>query len=383
MAAPDLLIVGGGVTGLGLAVHAARRDLRVVLVEAGPLGGASTQRSGALVRTHYADPGSAGLALWALEDFEAFEERYGASAGFVATGFAYVPEATELDDGSFAARVEMLQDLGVATEMLDAPALREVDPALDIDDAGLVAYEPRSGYADPQLTTAALAAAARAAGADLRPFTELRALRLDGGGAVCGGELDGAGPLAAATTVLCAGAHSATLAATAGLSLPVRPTAVKIAFVGRSVARHLAVIDAPNGTYLRPAPAGATLVGRRTWTDEPLNGPDSPLPAVDAGFLHDVLTRLARRLPSAAAAPVLAHRAGMLDMTPDGLPLVGPSATSGLWLCCGWSGAGFKTGPSVGEALAEWLHTGVRAKALESLDPARGLLTSAGVRSPH
>jgi sarcosine oxidase subunit beta len=381
----DLLIVGGGITGLGLAVHAARRDLRVVLAEAGPLGGVSTQRSGALVRTHYADRGSTLLALRGLEDFERFEERYGGSAGFVPTGFAYVPDEHELRDGSFEARVATLRELGVDTELLDADALRAVDPHVDVSDAGVVAYEPRSGYADPAQVTAALAAAARAAGADLRPFSPAASLLAEPGDApVTGAALaGGAEPVHAATTVLCAGAWSAGLAAGADVDLPLRATAVKLAFLRRTIPTHLTVIDAPNGTYLRPEGPGATLVGRRTWTDEPLEDPDAALPDVDADFVADARARLARRLPVAAGAELLATRAGMLDMTPDGLPLVGPSARPGLWLCCGWSGTGFKTGPSVGEALAGWIGGDEPPAELASLHPGRDLREPAGARSPH
>jgi sarcosine oxidase, subunit beta len=379
----DLLIVGGGITGLGVAVHAARRGLHVVLVEAGPLGGASTQRSGALVRTHYPDRESALLALAGLEDFENFEKRYGGPAGFEATGFVYVPDAGSVADGSFGSRVGMLESAGVETSLVDTDEVRRIDPAVDVADVGVAAYEPRSGYADPLQTTATLAAAARRAGADLRPFTRVTRLLADATGAVVGGGLDGVGRVSAATTVLCAGAHSRSLAAGVGVELAIRPTAVKIAFVGRRVPTHLTVIDAPNGTYLRPDGAGATLVGRRTWTDEPLDDVDDPLPAVDPDFLEEARTRLARRVPSAVGAPILGHRAGLLDMTPDGLAIVGPSRVDGLWLSCGWSGTGFKTGPSVGRALVEWLVSGTAPQTIANLHPAREMLEPGGVRSPH
>ena len=378
----DLLIVGGGVTGLSVAVHAARAGLATVLVETGPLGGVSTQRSGALVRTHYDDPGSARLALKGLEDFECFAERYGGPAGFVATGFAYVPGADELADGSFLRRVAMLRDIGVGTELLDAAQARAVDPAIALGDDEVVAYEPRSGYADPAQTTASLAAAARAAGADLRPYTKVAGLLCDGD-AVTGARLGDERAISAAATVLCAGAWSLALAADAGLQLPIRPTAVKLALFSRTVVSHLAVIDAPNGTYLRPDGPAATLLGLRAWSDDPLASPDAELPCVDDAFCADAHARLTRRLPSAAAARVLATRAGMLDMTPDGLPLVGPSERDGLWLCCGWSGTGFKTGPAVGAALAPWIAGGAAPASLASLHPARAAAPVARPRSPH
>jgi sarcosine oxidase subunit beta len=371
----DLLVVGGGITGLALAVHAARAGLQTTLVDAGPLGGQrSTQQSGALIRTHYADASSAALALEGLEHFETFEERYGASAGFTRTGFAYVPEPHE----DLGARIAMLQAVGVETELRTPGELRSIDAAVRVEDAEAVAWEPRSGYASPALTCAALAGAAVAAGAvmhERRPVERL----LPGGGA----RLRDGAVLEAGRTVLCAGAASAELAATVGLDLPLQPTAVKLAVFERHVETHLAVIDAPNGTYLRPDGVGGTLVGRRTWTDEPLARTDSPLPAVDDGFVADARERLVRRLPGAAGARVLSTRAGMLDMTPDGLPLVGPTNIDGLWCCCGWSGTGFKTGPSVGAALAGWLNAGEPPAELRAFDPHRAQLGGIAVRSPH
>jgi sarcosine oxidase subunit beta len=392
----DLLVIGGGITGLSVAVHAARRGLRTRLVEAEGLGGVSTQRSGALVRTHYDDPSSAALALRGLELFERFEETYGGPSGFHATGFAYVPTPEERDSGALGRRIAMLRATGVETELLDEAGLRRIDPAIDVSDVGVVAHEPRSGYADPETTTRSLARAARDAGAVLSPHTAALALLTDDDGAIAGVRVegpDGTTTVAAGAVALCSGAWSAGLAAGVGLELPIRPTAVKLAFVQRRVPAHLTVIDAPNGIYLRPDPAGSTLVGRRTWTDEPLPGPDAPLPEVDGAFLRESVERLALRLPSARGAATAGSRAGMLDMTPDGLPFVGPvpadaasgrPGVPGLWLCCGWSGTGFKTGPSVGDALAGWIATGVPDPALAGLALDRSpTAVEAGVRSPH
>ncbi len=259
---------------------------------------------------------------------------------------------------------------------------------------GVVAYEPRSGFADPSQTCRTLAAAAREAGAELRPSTPALRLLVDASGTVTGAEVraEGGEPevIEAGEVVLCSGAWSTVLASGAGVELPIRPTAVKLGFVKRTGPMHLIVIDAPNGIYLRPDPSGRTLVGRRTWTDEPLPSPDAELPAVDDAFLADTSERLARRLPRFAGQPVVDTRAGMLDMTPDALPLVGRAldlrgaAVDGLWLNCGWSGTGFKTGPSVGEALVDLIATGASDLDLSSYATSRAFPQAAEpVRSPH
>ena len=371
----QLLIIGAGINGLALAVHAARRGMDVLALESGPLGGErSTQRSGALVRTHYADLGSAELAWDGLRRFERFEEIYGASAGFTRTGFVYVPQ----DGEDLADRVEHLQRIGIDTRLLDRGELAAIDPAIALTDVDHVAYEPRSGYASPAQTCAALAGAARRAGARIEDHRAVARLTADGA------RLADGTPVHAEQTVLAAGAASAALAATAGVELAISPTAVKLVVFERPSETHLTVIDAPNGTYLRPDGPCATLVGRRTWTDEPLDDASSPLPAVDDAFVDDTRERLARRLPAMAHAAVRSTRTGLLDMTPDGLPLVGPTSREGLWLSCGWSGTGFKTAPAAGDALARWLAGQARPSALAAFDPRRELIAPAGaVRSPH
>lgn len=71
-------------------------------------------------------------------------------------------------------------------------------------------------------------------------------------------------------------------------------------------------------------------------------------------------------------------------MTPDGAPLLGPGAPEGLWLSCGWSGTGFKTGLSAGRALARWIASGTLPDpTLAQFDPARPQGRVAGPRSPH
>jgi sarcosine oxidase, subunit beta len=46
-------------------------------------------------------------------------------------------------------------------------------------------------------------------------------------------------------------------------------------------------------------------------------------------------------------------------MTPDAHPIIGPvPGVAGLYLCAGFSGAGFKKGPAVGQCLAEAILDG-------------------------
>lgn len=377
-----MAVVGAGIVGTSLAIHLARRGVDVALLERGSVGGGSTGRSGAIVRTHYDSRVEAALALAGLEAFERFEEEYGGDAGFRPTGFAYVPDPHELD-GALEARCAMLREVGVETEILSAQELIALDPGIDLAGVTEVAYEPRSGYADPATTMGTLATAAREAGVDIREGFPAEQIACEGGRVrgVAGAQ----GRVSADAVALCAGARSSTLAAGVGLELPIAPTRAGVVVLGELAQEpRLTVIDAPNSIYFRSDGARCALVGRRTWHDVALESPDDWLPEPNRDFGADCALRLERRLPANRGARLLSGRSCVLDMTPDGRPLVGPSPVEGLWLCCGWSGAGFKTGPAVGAALADWMVDGRPADpGLSELGMDRVIAPRAAPRSPH
>jgi len=50
--------------------------------------------------------------------------------------------------------------------------------------------------------------------------------------------------------------------------------------------------------------------------------------------------------------------AGIVDVTPDRSPIIGPAPTPGLWLNCGWGTGGFKAIPGSGQLFAASLAQG-------------------------
>jgi glycine/D-amino acid oxidase-like deaminating enzyme len=54
---------------------------------------------------------------------------------------------------------------------------------------------------------------------------------------------------------------------------------------------------------------------------------------------------VSKRIPVLRDAPYRSGRAGVLDMTSDGRPILGPEGPEGLYLAVGWSGTGFKKAP--------------------------------------
>lgn len=387
---PDVVVVGAGATGASVAFHLAERGADVLVVDRdGPAAG-PTARSAALVRAHYPTALEADLAWESLtEYFERWNERVGGGCGFTRTGFAFL--ASEDGVGDVAANVSMLREqTRVETRMISAEELADIEPSMTTQDVSSAAYEPRGGYADPAATAISLLAAARRKGAR---FERRRALDLLERGDRITGVRTAEGSLEAPNVVLCAGAWSAPLASTVGLGLPIRPARVQLALFERpfSLPTHLTVIDAIEDITFRPTADRCTLVSARLSELEWLDSPDRYEPANNPEFVESARRRIAHRIPSLRDAPYRLGWVGVLDMTPDGRPMLGPAGPEGLFLCAGWSGKGFKKAPAVGAEVAGWVLEGSpERKGLRSYNAERfeaGKLIHGeheyGVRTPH
>jgi sarcosine oxidase subunit beta len=365
----DVVVIGAGVVGASVAFHLAERGVEtLVLDREGPATG-STARSGALIRAHYPTELEADLAWESLTRyFEPWGERVGGGCGFTRTGFAYLVGEQNVD--ALRHNVALQQRVGVETGIVGPDELREIDPALRTTGVTLAAYEPRGGYADPVATAVGFLRGAEKRGAR---FERRRATALLASGDHIRGVQTEDGPVESDAVVLAAGAWSVPLAEGVGLDLPIQPARVRVALFERPYAlpTHLTLIDTTEGFYARPAAEQTTLVGSRD-SLEWLDNPDAPTPEPDGAFITEALRKLMLRLPALADAPYRSGRSGILDMTPDGRPLLGPAGPEGLYLAVGWSGTGFKKAPAVGAELARWVSDGAPGRPeLEGYDLAR------------
>jgi sarcosine oxidase subunit beta len=369
MNAAEVIVIGAGVVGASVAFHLAERGVNtLVLDREGPAAG-STARSGALIRAHYPTALEADLAWESLTDyFELWGERVGGGCGFTRTGFAYLVAEENVE--ALRHNVALQQGVGVETGIVGPDELGEIDPALRTTGVSLAAYEPRGGYADPTATAVGFLRAAKTLGAR---FERRRATALLVSGDRIRGVRTEDGPVESGAVVLAAGAWSVPIAESAGLDLPIRPARVRVALFERPYAlpTHLTLIDTTEGFYARPAAEQTTLVGSRD-SLEWLGSPDAPTPEPDGTFIVAALRKVAQRLPALAQAPYRSGRSGILDMTPDGRPLLGPGGPEGLYLAAGWSGTGFKKSPAVGAEVARWVSDGAPSRPeLEGYDLAR------------
>lgn len=366
----DVIVIGAGIHGASTAFHLAQRGSRVVVLERASAGSGATGRSSGLVRMHYDVAAESALAWTSFGYFANWAERVGGECGFVRTGFLRIV-APELE-AALRANVAEQQRLGIETYIVDAQQVGEIAPGLARDDFAVAAYEPQSGYADPNSACATLLEAARSLGAVVRQRVAVASVDVAGDRIV--GVTTATGErISAPTVVLAAGAWSAPLAATAGVTIEVRSWHHDTGYVTLpgSVAAWLpTVIDDINELYFRREGSALALVGLEDGNridDDPADDRRS-----DERLVDKIVDRLCRRVPAFERAEFRTAHGGTDGISADQHPLIGRHGPEGLVLQCGMSGTGFKIAPAVGLGVAELILDGAAHSVdLGAFDPAR------------
>ena len=365
------IIIGGGIMGASIAFALAGRGIRDVLVlEKRTVASGASGKTGALLRQHYSNRPEATLAHLSHQTFQHWGEAIGGDCGYVECGLIATVAMSGPDDPNVArmrANIALQNSVGIRSEVVTADDLRRLQPFGRFDDLVIAAYEPESGYVDAITATCGMMDAAVARGARLREGVAVTGIRTAHGRVVGVDTSDG--PIDAPLIICATGPWSVPLLATAGVAVPIEPLRVQVAIVNRPAALPragtMAYVDTAANHFCRNWGPNRTMVGIGGGEFHDVADPDRYDERADPGFAAAALANLARRLPAMAGATPLYGHAGLYDMTPDTHPIIGPAPdVAGLYLAIGFSGAGFKKGPAVGQALAELILDG-QAKSVD------------------
>jgi sarcosine oxidase subunit beta len=356
----DVLIVGGGVIGTSIAFHLARRHCgRIVLLEKAYLGAGSSGKSGAIVRQHYSNRLTAGMAQKSLRVFEHFDDAIGGPPVFTRTGLVLV--VNDKDRAGLEANVAMQRELGIDVRLVSPQVLADIDPNARIGEDEVAAYEAEAGYVESVQVVASFAEAARREGADIRLGVEVKSVIVEGD-RVAGVDTN-EGRYQCGTLVLATGPWAAALAKTARWKLPVQACRAQVALFRRppDFGRRGAVYcDFVHGLYFKPTHGDMIHAGSLAGEElkDPVD-PDNYNEAADGSWLPQVRQRLSRRYP-------LMHRGygrggfgALYAITPDWHPILDKlPGLQGAYCAVGFSGHGFKMSPIVGQLMAELIVDG-------------------------
>src|SRR3989442_6271547 len=248
----DVVVIGGGANGTSTAFHLASRGVKnVLLLERRHLAAGATGKSGSLVRMHYTNEAESRLAFESLKIFRDFQAIVGGDCGFEPAGFIQIVGTGY--ERALAHNVDTQRRIGIDTQVITREELTRLLPGCHVDDIRAAAWEPGSGFADPNATTFAFAEAARRRGVTIRTHCEARRILVERG-RVVGGET-AQDRIAAPVVLVAPGARAPGLPAPLGLDYGLRPHRVPVSILRWPAGvghRHPAVTDASNPSWFRP-----------------------------------------------------------------------------------------------------------------------------------
>ncbi len=379
----DVIVVGAGIVGSSVAYHLIEAGAAVTLIEQTHPAGGPTGKSSALLHAFYLMPELSQLARRGTEILLALPEISGEGPFVTQVGMMWV--CGKQNEASWRAAAERIRGEGSVIETLSPEDFADAAPGFSRDDVALALWEPGYGYADAFGATNAIARAARSRGAKVMQNATVKRLLVKGGG-VTGVELQDGTVLEADKVVLATGPWTRRLLATIGLDLPLHierhPMAVLEADGKAREVMPFAWCDDICCNYARPDNQGVILAG--TWAGggtgvrhgeagRPrfVDDPDNYMEGVDEAESAGIVETFSSRIPAMPELGIRPGYAGLYDMSPDDLPVIGAMpGVEGLVVSAGSSGHGFKTGPAVGEAIANLLTRGEQA-ILAPFSPAR------------
>ena len=352
----DIVIIGGGVMGCSILYNlAARGATNALLLERSVLGSGSTGRSQAICRTHYSNPFTAAMAWQSLQIYRDFPQRLGGPSGFVETG--YFVMVGDDDRQAMESNVALNRTVGIDTYLVSLEDAATIAPMLDVNGVTAVAYEPRSGYADPYAVTTTYARAARELGATVQMGVEALSLQVENGRVI--GVVTNQGTIATDTVVVAAGPWSPPLLSPLGFDIPLEPVRHQVVQIQRPwdiLPQHPAVADIATKASFRPDGDQFTLIG--VGEDEIVDR-DSFNPAVDLEPAAAAFDRASRRMPALGQGYFRGGWAGLFTVTPDWHPVLDRvQGVDGAYCAVGFSGHGFKLAPMIGAVMSELVTEG-------------------------
>ena len=328
----DVLLIGGGIIGLSLAIELRKKAATVLIVERGEPGREASHAAGGMLVDCPAEtpPALQLLATASARSYPEFVYELQAESGknidLRNEGTILFPSAVHASHPALAAAT------------LPIP-LGEIEPALASSNRPAFYLQERS--VDPRDLVAAAWEAAKRRGVDFSSGDEVTAVNVSGG--AVNGVTTVKTSFLTSKVVNCAGAWSGKLGPQALPTRPVKGQMLCMVMQPHDVLKH--VIRSPE-LYLIPRSDGRLLVG--TTVEEA--GFDKRTDADTIQRFHRSAMEL---VPELRNARILESWAGLRPGTPDGLPILGATDTPGYYVATGHFRDGILLAPITAKVMAD------------------------------
>ncbi len=381
----DALIVGGGGHGLATAHYLAKRHglTRIAVLERGALGQGNVGRNTTIVRANYLLRGNSEFYSHSLKLWEGLEQDLNYNVMMSQRGVVNLFHSDGQRDAA-ARRGNQIRLQGDDAELLTRDQVQAMLPFLNFDDLRFPVYggllQRRAGTARHDAVAWGFARAADRRGVDLIQNCEVTGFRIEAG-RIRGVETT-RGYIAAPKVGLAVAGRSSQVGQMAGLSLPIESHILQ-AFVTEGLKPLLpcVVTFGMGHFYISQSDKGGLVFGGD------IDFYNSYASRGNLPMVEHVMEAGMALMPMIGKARVLRSWGGIMDMSPDGSPIIDKTPVEGLFFNGGWCYGGFKATPASGDCFAHLIATGTPHPAATKLGFARfstGLvLDEEGTGSQH
>ncbi len=382
----DAIIIGGGGHGLSTAYYLAKEHglTNIAVLEKGYLGGGNVGRNTTIVRANYFLDGNSQFYSHSLKLWENLEQELNYNVMLSQRGVLMLCHSDGQRD-AFARRGNAIRGQGDDAELLDVAGVRRIAPFLDFENTRFPIHggllHRRGGTARHDAVAWGYARGASERGVDLIQQCEVTGIDIENG--QVRGVQTTRGPIRARKVGIVVAGRSGQVAAMAGMRLPIESHVLQ-AFVTEGLKPVLdKVISFGMGHfYISQSDKGGLVFGGD------LDFYASYASRGNLPMVEHVMEAGMTLMPMIGKARVLRSWGGIMDMTPDGSPIIDKTQTEGLFLNCGWCYGGFKAVPGSGFSFAHLMATGAHhAPAarfrLDRFRTGRGLMDEEGTGAQH
>jgi heterotetrameric sarcosine oxidase beta subunit len=351
----DVVIIGGGGHGLATAYYLAKNHgiTNVAVLEKGYLGGGNVGRNTTIVRANYFLPGNSEFYSHSLKLWEKLEGELNYNVMHSQRGQIILFHSDGQRDAAVR-RGNSIANQGDDAELLSRDQLKRMVPYLDYEQTRFPIYggliQRRAGTARHDAVAWGYARGADARGVDLIQNCEVTGIDIEGGHVR--GVQTTRGPIRAKKVAMIAAGRSGQVAAMAGMRLPIESHVLQ-AFVTEGLKPVIdSVISFGMGHfYISQSDKGGLVFGGD------LDFYASYAARGNLPMLEHVMEAGMTLMPMIGKAKILRGWGGIVDMTPDGSPIIDKTHIEGLYVDAGWNYGGFKATPASGWCMAHLMAT--------------------------
>jgi heterotetrameric sarcosine oxidase beta subunit len=382
----DAIIIGGGGHGLSTAYYLAKNHglTNIAVLEKGYIGGGNVGRNTTIVRANYFLNGNSEFYSHSLKLWEGLEEDLNYNVMHSQRGLINLFHSDGQRD-AFVRRGNAMVNQGDDAVLLDREAVRKHLPYLDFDNVRFPIYggllHPRGGTARHDAVAWGFARGADMRGVDIIQNCEVTGIDIENG-AVKGVQTT-RGAIKTKKIGMTVAGRSGQVAAMAGMRLPIESHVLQ-AFVTeglKPVIDH--VISFGMGHfYISQSDKGGLVFGGD------LDFYASYASRGNLPMKEHVMEAGMTLMPMIGEAKVLRSWGGIMDMTPDGSPIIDKSHIDGFYINAGWCYGGFKAVPGSGSVFSHLIatdqhHSEATGFRLDRFRTGVGLMDEEGTGSQH